>query len=57
MCVTGLLAATPPSMRLNSFPWFSNWWEGKNKGAAEVLMHMSDSKASIAESLGAYTEN
>ena len=47
---TGLFAATPPSMRLYflELPLPSrvvNLWPGRNVGAADVLMHTSESFA------------
>lgn len=47
---TGLFAATPPSMRLYflTLPLPSsvaNLWPGRKVGAADVLMHMSESLA------------
>ena len=49
--ITGLLAATPPSIRLNFLTLpdeslVSKLWAGKYVGAAEVPMHISESKAS-----------
>ena len=49
--ITGLLAATPPSIRLNvlTFPvesLVSKLCAGKYVGAAEVPMHISERKAS-----------
>ena len=48
---TGLFAATPPSIRLNSLTFpsesvVSKEWAGRYVGAADVAMHISESKAS-----------